>query len=96
MVNYGSIANTNAGGIGVDLAVGGSATNAPSASIMAVGFGIIAHGGGGTVVNDGNIVGTGSHGFGVSLGSGGTVLNDGSIAATGNVGLVLIWLWVAQ
>ncbi len=86
--NDGSIVGNK---FGVYLAPGGSVTNAATASITADKYAVKISGGAGTVVNDGNIAGTGTRGSGVGVqisGGPGTVVNYGSIAGT-SVGVTL-------
>jgi T5SS/PEP-CTERM-associated repeat protein len=83
VTNQGS--GTISGYTGVDLTAGGTVTNAASASITGIYEGLGVSGGAGTVVNDGDIAGTGVGGIGIILGSGGTIVNAASASITGNV-----------
>jgi hypothetical protein len=87
VANYGSVAATGTAGLGVQLSAGGSVTNAASASITGSGYGVLIHGGAGTVVNYGGITGTfnsnGTTGRGVQLEAGGSITNAVSASITG-------------
>ena len=79
------IGGTAGSGIGVDLQLGGSVTNAATAAIIAANYAVKISGGAGTVVNDGYILGNyryGGGGGGLDLLSGGSVTNasHGTIA----------------
>jgi len=76
--NQGSIANPNAGGLGVYLVNGGSITNALHAQISGV-YAVKFGAGAGTVDNAGLITGTSQ---GIILGDGGAVTNE----STGSIG----------
>ncbi len=95
VVNEGGIAGTNAGtigtiphtgggGMGVALLSGGSVTNAASAAISGGFAGVYVSGGGGTVVNNGNISSSSPFGDGVFLASDGSVINATSAVITGS------------
>ncbi|HEV8679644.1 MAG TPA: hypothetical protein VGQ90_09740 [Stellaceae bacterium] len=75
--NFGTINGT--AGAGVDLAAGGTVTNAAAtASIAGYIKGILIQGSPGTVDNLGTIIGTGTNGIGVYLAAGGNVSNGTS------------------
>ena len=85
----GSVTNQSGAAIsgytGVDLTSGGTVTNAASASITGVFEGVSISGGAGTVVNYGNIAGTGISGIGIVLGSGGSITNAAAASIAGEV-----------
>jgi len=84
----GSVTNqsgaTISGYTGVDLTSGGAVTNAASASITGVYEGVGISGGAGTLVNYGNIVGTGIGSVGAILGSGGSITNAAAASIAGD------------
>jgi hypothetical protein len=97
VVNYGSIAGnaTAASGRGLVLFEGGSVTNQSGATISGyTGIfggsftGTSAASAALTVVNAGNIAGTGTNGIGVDLSVGGTLTNAGTITGSGGTAVV--------
>jgi len=94
--NDGTISGPSVGGnfdnvcCGVYLDDGGSVTNAASASITAGYSAVQIVGGAGTVVNDGSVAGTGTHGRGVFLFRGGSVNNAASASIAGELAGVVI------
>ena len=81
ITNAGTVRGTGANGTGIDLADGGSLSNAVGATIAGSVFGVFTNGGTATVGNSGSI--SGAKYDGVALEAGGTVTNQANATITG-------------
>ena len=85
VLNKGGIDADASGGSGVNLGGGGVLSNASTGTITGLGFGAYI-GNAGTLINDGSLQGTGSHG--IEFSAGGTVTNNKGATITGHYSAV--------
>ena len=90
LYNYGTIAGTGTGGLGIDMISGGSVSNNPNGLVKGTADGVLISGAAGTVRNSGTILALGSNvNASGSIVSGNAVdLVAGGIATNGTAGLI--------